>query len=555
VALQQPQQLPVPDNFRFEWDTPEEATRFWAADLMHWPNGISTLSATMDMPAFVRGLLKAAETLRMPFDTERSAFKVINGYVYNSFTPYSTDPAQMNARMVQMQAQMGKHIPGLLDRWRSEYEPEVRSINDETLNMDYSKLGDRDLGGLLQTLLDKREREGELHFLAVFPAGGAVMFFEQVYSNLFGEPDANEHLQLLQGFPNKSVEAGVGLWNLALEARRRAPVMALLQRVDPSAMHEALLATPEGRAFRGAVEEFLRKYGWRGNELDVAAPTWAEDPTVAYKMIREYASRDDYDPEEELRSLVAARVAREELLLGQLSGSGQVEMFQQALAGAQQYLPVQEDHNFWIDQQGVAVQRVPVLEAAKRLTETTRLVSADDVFFLTYDELQDALRGGKGDLMELVRRRRREQEENRKLTPPAVLGTPPPPEAEDNPMQAKFFGAPPPESPDPRIINGNAASSGKVTGTARVIMSLDGQERLRPGEILVCPATMPPWTPLFGIAAGVVTDHGGVLSHTAIVAREYRIPAVVGTKMGTALIRDGQTITVDGGAGTVRLEG
>ena len=86
-------------------------------------------------------------------------------------------------------------------------------------------------------------------------------------------------------------------------------------------------------------------------------------------------------------------------------------------------------------------------------------------------------------------------------------------------------------------------------------MSLDGQERLVPGEILVCPATMPPWTPLFGIAAAVVTDHGGILSHTAIVAREYRIPAVVGTKMGTALIRDGQTITVDGSAGTVKLEG
>src|SRR3990172_11287328 len=117
VALQQ--QLPVPDNFRFEWDTPEEATRFWTADLMHWPNGISTLSATMDMPAFGRGLLKASETLRMPFDTERSAFKVINGYVYNSFTPYSTDPVQMQARLQDMQAQMGKHVPGLLDRWRN----------------------------------------------------------------------------------------------------------------------------------------------------------------------------------------------------------------------------------------------------------------------------------------------------------------------------------------------------------------------------------------------------------------------------------------------------
>jgi pyruvate,water dikinase len=85
-------------------------------------------------------------------------------------------------------------------------------------------------------------------------------------------------------------------------------------------------------------------------------------------------------------------------------------------------------------------------------------------------------------------------------------------------------------------------------------MSLDDADRLGQGEILVCPATMPPWTPLFAIASGVVTDHGGVLSHTAIVAREYQIPAVVGTKVGTSLIQDGQTITVDGNEGTVRLK-
>ena len=127
----------------------------------------------------------------------------------------------MEQRLAQMQAQMMQHIPGLLDRWQNEYEPEVRSINDETLNGDYAKLGDRDLSELLEKLVDKREREGELHFLAVFPAVGAVMFFEEVYTNLFGAPKASEHLQLLQGFPNKSIEADDGLWRLAQEARKR----------------------------------------------------------------------------------------------------------------------------------------------------------------------------------------------------------------------------------------------------------------------------------------------------------------------------------------------
>ena len=545
--------LPVPDDFSFEWDTPEQETGFWTVDLMHWPNGISTLAATMDMPAFVRGLMTAADELCMPFSNVE--FKPIRGYIYQSFTPYSTDPTEMNRRMVDMQAQMGKHIPGLLDRWRDEYEPEVRSINDETLNGDYNKLGDRDLAELLQLLVDKREREGELHFLAVFPAMGSVMFYEQVYTHLFGEPAADEHLLLLQGFPNKTVEVGVGLWQLAMEARRRPQVMALLGRVEPSALPAALKESVEGSAFHGAVDEFLTKYGWRGNELDMASPTWKEDPTTVYKLIREYASRDDYSPEDEFKSLVAAREAREQLLMDRLSGAGKpVDVFQQALTSAQQYLPIQEDHNFWIDQQGVAVQRVPVLEAGRRLNAAGRLADPADVFFLRYDELQDALRGGKGDLPAQVAERRREREENRGLKPPEALGTPLPPEAEENPMLAKFFGGQPPKSPDPRVINGNSASAGRVTGTARVILSLDEGDRLRSGEILVCPATMPPWTPLFGIASAVVTDHGGVLSHTAIVAREYQIPAVVGTKVATTLIRDGQTITVDGNAGTVKLE-
>ncbi|MEX0785262.1 MAG: PEP-utilizing enzyme, partial [Dehalococcoidia bacterium] len=183
-----------------------------------------------------------------------------------------------------------------------------------------------------------------------------------------------------------------------------------------------------------------------------------------------------------------------------------------------------------------------------------RMHDPAEVFILKYEEQQDALRGGKAVLRELVAQRRTERASNRALTPPPAIGTEPPVQ-DDNPMLNKFFGAVPEENADPRIINGNGASAGTFTGIARVIPSLEHSHRLQPGEVLVCPATMPAWTPLFGIAAAVVTDHGGVLSHTAIVAREYGLPAVVGTKVGTQLIQDGQTITVDGEAGTVTLEG
>ncbi|MEX0786605.1 MAG: hypothetical protein WD939_08220, partial [Dehalococcoidia bacterium] len=446
----QSQVLPVPPEFSFEWESPEEAARFWTADLMHWPNGISLLAATMDMPAFGRGLNKAAEELCMPFS--RADFKYVRGYVYNGFEPYSYDPAEMQQRMGQMQERMMQHVPGLLERWRTSYEPEVRSINDDTLHGDYAALGDNDLGDLLQKLVEKREREGELHFLAVFPAMGAVMFYEELYSQFVGPPKAGEHLQLLQGFPNKSVETDTGIWRLAMEARKRPEVMRIIEQTSPAQAHGALAASDEGRAFHDAVDEYLGMYGWRSNELDVGEPTWKEDPTQVYSLIRQYASRDDYNPEEEMKALAAAREARQKLVLERVP-SEQAGMFGQVLAGAQQYLPIQEDHNFWIDQQGVAVERVPALEAGRRLVAAGRIGGAADVFSLAYEELQDALRGGSGDLRELVARRRRGRQENRAMTPPPAVGTPPLEDPlADNPMLTKFFGAPLEQGPDPRVI-------------------------------------------------------------------------------------------------------
>ena len=117
----------------------------------------------------------------------------------------------------------------------------------------------------------------------------------------------------------------------------------------------------------------------------------------------------------------------------------------------------------------------------------------------------------------------------------------------------KFFGAPPPTSLDPNVLQGNAGSPGTARGPARVICSLAEAAKLQPGDILVAETTAPPWTPLFASAAAVVTDTGGILSHCAVIAREYGIPAVVGTGTATAMIQDGQTVEVDGQAGTVRI--
>lgn len=234
---------------------------------------------------------------------------------------------------------------------------------------------------------------------------------------------------------------------------------------------------------------------------------------------------------------------------------GQFEMFMMAGQDGQR---IQEDHNWWIDQMGNHQVRHVYLEAGRRLVAAGAIAEANDVFHLTGDVITDALSASSPpDFKSAVVDSKAEMVRWGNVQPPPVIGTdhgaPP-----SNPVTialGRFFGGPPP-APDPErpdVIKGNAGSPGTVTGTARVIIKLADAGRLKKGDILVTATTAPPWTPLFATAGGIVTDTGGPLSHCAIVAREYGLPAVVGTGMATSVIKDGQQIEVNGDTGEVRI--
>jgi phosphoenolpyruvate synthase/pyruvate phosphate dikinase len=134
-----------------------------------------------------------------------------------------------------------------------------------------------------------------------------------------------------------------------------------------------------------------------------------------------------------------------------------------------------------------------------------------------------------------------------------MIGAPPSPDAPPNPLVEKFFGVGLVPSTDVNVVTGHPCSAGTVTGIAKIVPTLDDADKLTPGDILVCRMTMPAWTPLFAVAGAIVADSGGPLSHCAIVAREYGIPCVAGTVNGTAVLRDGMRIRVDGDSGIVTV--
>ena len=226
--------------------------------------------------------------------------------------------------------------------------------------------------------------------------------------------------------------------------------------------------------------------------------------------------------------------------------------FQGLLAEAQRYAIVREDL--------VAEFTVPwpmLRRAVSRLGVALKGAGAiereDDVLFLRRDELLTALDGRSASLGALTANRRRLWERQRRLLPPLRLGT--------MPAMVKRFveaagqavrGTPPRSIHD---IVGIPASGGRASGPARVVHSIAESERVQPGDVLVAPMTAPAWTPLFDRVAAIVTDTGGVAAHASIVAREYGLPAVVGTTDATGRLRDGELVEVDGSAGVVRRLG
>ena len=205
---------------------------------------------------------------------------------------------------------------------------------------------------------------------------------------------------------------------------------------------------------------------------------------------------------------------------------------------------------------GVAALRRFFLSVGQRLTERGALNRADEVLYLYKDEIRRALTDAV-DYRAEVAQRRAAFERASSIVPPDHLGEPTP--ANPDPFFVaivdKMLGFLPIEpSTDPGIINGVAASPGTAQGIVKVVRTLVEASKLQQGDIMVCEMTVPTWVPLFATVRAVVADSGGILSHCAIVAREFGLPAVVGTRVGTTTLRDGMTITVDGGRGLVRID-
>lgn len=545
--------LPIPDYFPVRWPDPAMEALYWAWDQVHHPHPKTPLTATFEAPAFSEGTSRGFQALALPINFR---VFVVNGYWYNSLELLKEATEFPPPWWPEVEQELMRRLPVSTQMWEQEYLPEVQEANRLLRDFDYAGAPTPELLAFIDEAQRLRARMFDIHMQAVMPVMGVASRLAEVYEQFLGRPQGNEPYLLLQGFENLTVESGKALWRLRRRALGEPVVARLIADTAAQRLAEELPRSPQGRAFWEEFRRFLEQYGWRSDAFELADSAWIEDPTVALATLQDYLQApDEADPalKEQRCREERERLVRE--TLARLDGHAGKPLFEMILALAQQYLPIQENHNFYIDQMNTVLVRRPFLELGRRLAGAGAIAQRDDIFFLTYDELPEAAASPRSrDWAALVARRRAERERWAAVVPPRELGTPVPESLRDNPITAAFWGRRPDPSDNPKVITGIGASAGTVTATARVVRSLAEADKLQPGDALVCEMTMPAWTPLFATVSAVVADSGGVLSHCAIVAREYRVPCVVGTQVATQVLRDGQRITVDGAQGIVRIE-
>ena len=536
---------------QLEWRAPDEKL-FWFQDAMHLPHALTPLDATMVQPAFTEGASRAIARLSMPIEGLRA--EVVNGYTYLCPVVVQGSPDELEARFGEMQRLTGELSLTVLKDWRQTFEPEVLAHCDAILSFDYDAASTPEIASFVAGCHGRMIEFWDIHMQVNIPPMNAVFGMEEMLGSILGE-DAASQSRLLQGFDNKSVAFGRALWRLSRWIREDAALAEAI--LEATARDSTIVVAEQSLAgeFRQRWQEFLDIYGWRGNRfMEIASPSWLEDQSTVLTQLKGFLSKpDNQDPYETHRRQAEER----DRLVAEMESSLPPEAlppFRGLLEIAQQYIPIAEDHNFTIDQKSFMVVRSAVRNLGARLASEGIQQAADDVFYLTLEEIRSlAENGSKADFKDAVTERRLAQQRQERATPPPTLGTAPPADLPPDPLVTKFFGLGRSPERAGRIIKGMACSTGVMTGTAKVLHSLDEADKLQQGEILVCKTTMPPWTPLFGVAGAVVTDAGGPLSHCAIVAREYGIPCVAGTQIATHDIQDGMRLKVDGGAGTVEI--
>ncbi|MFK4296029.1 phosphohistidine swiveling domain-containing protein [Arthrobacter sp. GAS37] len=507
----------------------------------------------------------------------------INGYAYYYYRTAAMWRVMGKAPAAMVALARGKAHMGM-DGWREFSHPRYKQVlKDWSAKSMGERSGEELLEGV-RTLLDA----GTVYYTAVesvIPiAATSEISFRAYYDKLIrraGDPPAET---FLLGYDSEPIRAEKSLYDLAAWAReveglapailnQPTPALAESQRswLPPAGIDPALW-----QQWHPRFQAHLDRFGHAVYNLDFASPVPADDPSALLDTVKFYLRGQGNDPHERQRLSAARREDQTERMLSRLGqtrlGRSRRVPFIRLLRWAQKSAPIREDALADVGLAWPLIRRM-LLEVGQRLVYSGVITGPADVFWLRQQELQSAVEFGlaapqppgtaeppapvavaitgaaRPVRADVVEERKMLWRGQAKAAAPQLL-------PETRWMKRTFESMMPARSQDQPgdVIKGVGASAGRVSAPARILGGPQDFGQMVPGEVLVARITTPAWTSLFAMASAVVTDVGGPLSHSSIVAREYGIPAVLGTGVATQRLTSGQQITVDGDAGTVTVE-
>ena len=441
------------------------------------------------------------------------------------------------ARMAMSQLGTGKELEDLfpqIDRWVAAFREE-----------DLSRLTDRELWDELMSWVGRFRRvislQAEISSIGIT----AFALLEWLLARWFGRKELA--MDLISGLPGVfAAEMGPALWEIA-QTLRELGLADLLLENDPEAAHARLREIPAAQPAMRLMEAFIERHGHRcPNEGEWLNPRWAEAPPQLVEVIAGYLrASDGVDPN---AAHARQRERREQTTAWAEARLGPVRraLFRRVLGRVQHGARLRDNGKHYYMKLALPVRRIDV-QLGTRWSERGWLEQSEDIFFLTIPDILRVIDAGDPpaaglDLRKRVVERRSAFEYWFTVDAPEVIGP------AGTPMASGGEG-----EPRDSILHGIPVSGGRAQGIARIVRDPREGARLGPGDILVTRATDPGWTPLFPLVSGLVIEMGGQLSHAAIVAREYGVPAVASVHDAMRRIREGQTIVVDGTAGCVHL--
>ena len=436
-----------------------------------------------------------------------------------------------------------------LKEWHDVTRPRLVGIRDKWAKVDPAQASDREL---LEGIRELAIEEGYYWSSNSSHTFGVAKSTDDQFQCFLREALPDHHFisgQFLSGIESKTMQANADLFEIAKLVRANADLATLVIVTPAKFLMDAMKARNDSREVLDAIDVYLAAYGHQGYSMDFIEPTQVEDPSALFATLKRMVADDDYDPKDQ--EIRAANVRKEKFAaVSELLDGLPYWQFRFRMWLARRYNYIREEVAFHFGYTW-SILRPMARELGSRLVAAGTFNQADDIYFLVTEELNRAIKArargaALAELGELAAERRVLREARKRHHPP---GTVPEEASQIKGIAFKETQIKNDEASD--TMRGFPVSSGRVTAPASVILGSTDFDKMAPGSILVSPLTTPAWTQLFAHAAGLVTDMGSILAHGSIVAREYGIPAVLGVGNGTVRIRHGQTLTIDGDAGTV----